>query len=164
MISLPLRPALALSLLALGGCAAKGTFPSLAPRAVERLSMDEPVRTPPAVPEDAQLEARIAALVSEARQGEAEFQAALGPARARVGRAGGSGSESWVEAQVAVSRLQAARAQTARALTTLDALSVERANAPTNAGQFQLLLAAVETVTALAEAQQATIDGLRARL
>ena len=147
-----------------GGCAPEGSFPSLAPRAVEQLSTEEPVRAQPVIPSDPQLAARVAELAAQARQGQAEFEAALPAVRASVGRAGAPGSDSWVEAQQAVSRLEGARTLTASALAQLDSLSIEQAGRPTNAGGFQALLGAVEFAQSLADAQKAEIDRLQARL
>ncbi|HEV2747767.1 MAG TPA: hypothetical protein VGW34_10780, partial [Allosphingosinicella sp.] len=94
----------------LAGCAAEGPFPSLAPRAVEQ----EPAAEPPApaaalTPSDPATAARIAELARAARDGHGRFEAALAAARPATARAGATGSESWIEAQLAVSRAQAAR-------------------------------------------------------
>jgi len=145
-------------------CAPDGSFPSLAPRSVERLSTEEPVRVQPLVPADPALSSQVAELLALARRGNAEFQAALPAARASVGRAGAAGSDSWVEAQQAVSRLEGARAETAAAVTRLDSLSIERAARPTNAADFQALLGALEIAQSLADGQKAEIDSLRGRL
>jgi len=158
-------PCLALlSVPLLAGCAASGPFPSLSPRPAEQLSMDEPVRVAPVVAEDPQLRALVAGLAADARSGQAAFVAALGAARSRVGAAGGSGSDSWIEAQQAISRIEAARAATVGALAELDALSIARANVPTNRDDFSALMAAVESAAALARDQQAEIDRLRGSL
>jgi hypothetical protein len=155
-----LIPALALA----GGCAARGHFPSLAPRPAERLSMDEPDRQAAAVAADPRLAARIAALLADARRGQAEFETVLPGARSGAGAAGAAGSESWIEAQKAISRLEAARALTVAALAQLDELGVERAALPTSAEQLATLLAAMQSAEALAAGQQGEIDGLRASL
>jgi hypothetical protein len=146
------------------GCVPEGSFPSLAPRAVERLSADEPLRIQAAVPADPALAAQVGLLLARARQGQAEFQAGLPAARAGVARAGAAGSDSWVEAQQAVSRLEGARAETAAALTELDSLSIERAARPTNAADFQALLSALRAAQGLADAQKAETDRLQRQL
>src|SRR5688500_16718120 len=98
-------------LLTLGGCAPSDGFPSLAMRPVElQRSFEEPERPPVIVPSDASLLARIQALRGEAGSGDSAFEAAWPAAQAAVGRAGGRESESWIEAQQALSRLEAARA------------------------------------------------------
>lgn len=155
-----LLPALSMTAL-VAGCAAQGPFPSLAPRAVERLSNDEPVRLPVIVAADPELSARIGSLLAKARKGQAEFAAALPSVRARVSGAGAAASESWIEAQQALSRLEAARADTVTALAEIDRLGIDRAALPTNAGDYQALLGALETAAGLAAAQQAEIDRLR---
>jgi len=161
-----IRPVLiALAALPLvAGCAQQGDFPSLLPRPVEQLSTDEPVRPDPMVAPDPALDAEIDRLLSLARKGSADFEAALPSARSSVGAAGTRESESWVVAQQALSRLEAARGETVTALGDLDRLALRRAALPTNAGQYRALLDAVETAERLARAQQAEIDQLRARL
>lgn len=154
-----LIPMTALALL--GGCADRGRFPSLAPRAAERLSTQEPVRTAPFVAADPDLQERVAALVGQARRGQDAFQTALPAARSSAGRAGAAASESWIEAQQALSRLEAARAMTVTALAELDRLMATRAAVPTNADQFVELRTATETVASLTETQQVEIDRLR---
>ncbi|HEY0627430.1 MAG TPA: hypothetical protein VGD10_11960 [Allosphingosinicella sp.] len=155
-----LAPTLLAALL-VGGCTQQGSFPSLRPRAVERLTTDEPVRPVPVVAADAGLEGQVSGLLADARRGQAEFESLLGPTRAVVGRAGSAGTDSWVEAQQALSRLEAARALTVTALAELDRLSLERAGQPTNSAQYGGLVEAVESAAGLAEAQQAEIDRLR---
>ena len=88
----------------------------------------------------------------------------LPAARARVSGAGAAGSEGWIEAQQAISRLEAARAPTVTALAGLDRLAIERAAGPTNSDQYRILIGADETAAALAEGQQAAIDRLRGAL
>lgn len=166
MSALPVRLFLLLSplLLLATGCADQGEFPSLTPRPVERLSNDEPVRIAPVIAPDPALGGRAAELLAQARRGHAEFQAALPAARVGVSRAGDPGTESWIEAQQAVSRLEGARARTVIALAQLDLLSVERARQPTNAGDMEALLTAVEAAQTLFASQQAEIDQMRTRL
>lgn len=145
----------------LAGCAARGPFPSLAPRAVERLGDGKPAVIPPAIPSEPGLAARVAELAAEARRGQVAFEAAFPAAAASVGRAGATASESWVVAQQAISRLEAARGPTLIALAQLDRLGVERASRPTSPADFQALLAALDSVAAMARAQTARIDRLR---
>lgn len=148
----------------LAGCAAQGSFPSLAPRAVERIDEEAPVTVQPNVPANAELTARVAELLAEARRGEAAFEAAL-PATVRaVSASGAAGSEPWIEAQQALSRLEAARGPTEEALAQLDRLRSERARQPTDEADFASLLAAIETVESLAQGQRARLETLRARL
>lgn len=159
-------PLLALTLsVLLPACAPQGNFPSLAPRAVEKLPDEEPERPlPPPVPTDPALIARVADLIERARLGQRDFEAAEPTTRSAVGRAGASGSESWVEAQLAVSRLQAARLETTDALASLNEIAVERANKPTNPDDFRTIVAAIETVSGLSDAQGLVISQLEAEL
>lgn len=147
------------------GCVAPGPFPSLAPREAERgISVEDPVRERPDVPEDPALAQRTAALLADARRGEAAFVAALGPAEATAGRAGAQGSESWIAAQQAVSAAEAARAPTVTALAELDALTLERAGMATNQAQFEALLAAIGEAQRLSDGQQRRLEAVRARI
>ena len=61
------------------GCAARGPFPSLAPRAVERELAEADERTPAAavIADDPALASRVAGLLADAKAGEAEFQTAF---------------------------------------------------------------------------------------
>lgn len=145
----------ALSLALLAGCAAGGEYPSLAPRDVEKLSMDEPVRVAPVQDDDPALGTRLAELLSQARAGNAAFQARLPSASTLAEKAGAAGSETWIEAQQELSRLEASRAPTVTALGDLDALSLARAGAGTSAADAASVTSALDEVRGLAEAQQA---------
>lgn len=111
-------------LLALAGCAAPAGSPSLAPRPIERLSTaepDAPAPPPPAV--DPGADSRYAGIVTDARTGDAGFARELVPAKAAVAqaRAAEPGSDPWTAAQLALTRLDAARAPTDAALAALEA-------------------------------------------
>ncbi len=167
MISAPLlRPTALCGLLILGGCAAaSGEFPSLQPREVERnISLEEPVRTPPVVAPSAELTSQAQGLLGRARAGDRAFDAEYPRAQRAAAAAGGSGTDSWVAAQEAVSRLEASRAETTRALADLDQLLLARAAVPTNAGDYAAIREAKEMAQALADGQSARIAGLRSRL
>ena len=165
----------------LSACAGQGNYPSLAPRAIERelsgapappcddgtLAIAPAARPPAPVPvaSDPQLQSRIAALISLARAGDREFAAVLPAARTSAARAGAAGSEQWIEAQQFLSRLEAARSQTAEAVAELDSLSVARAgDAATSAEDRERLAAAAREVRALADAQRAEVERLNAAL
>ena len=117
----------ALSLLActaLAACAQPGgPYPSLQPRAAERidprLPVERPINDRPVTPA---LAARLAELVAEARGSEAAFDSAIAAAEALAGSAGPPRSESWIAAQEALSAAIAARAPVAQALGDIDAL------------------------------------------
>lgn len=148
------------TLLAAAGCAAPGPYPSLAPRPAEKAyAEDADERQPTPQPDDPALAVEIDRLAAAARSGAAEFDSALPAAQAAAGRAGGSGSDSWVEAQQALSRLEAARARTTAALADLDRLQVERSSAGTlGEGDRERLRAATAEIQALADSQ---VDRLR---
>jgi hypothetical protein len=149
----------------LAGCAAEGDYPSLAPRPVEReLAATDPAPPPP-LPDDPALAGRVAALAAEAQRGEAEFEAALPAARSAVAGAGAAGGESWIEAQQALSRLEAARRATVQALADLDALALAEADKTSLSGaDLERLRAAVAALQAIADRQHDQIAGLQARL
>ncbi|HEX8192828.1 MAG TPA: hypothetical protein VF552_07995 [Allosphingosinicella sp.] len=147
----------------LAGCAPEGEFPSLALRPIEAEDpREEPVRTPPVVASDPALRARAAELLGQARSGETAFGSAYGRAAAAARAAGAPGSESWVVAQEAISRVEAARAATTRALADLDRLSTERAGLPTNEEDFAVIGAALAEAARLVRGQQERFDALRA--
>ena len=148
-----LLPALA----ALAGCAEDGAYPSLAQRPAE-LEYAKEAAAVPAAPapatDDPEVAERVAALTAEARAGESEFEAAFGPASAAVAKAGAAGSDSWVEAQQALSRVTAAQARTTRALADLDGFALSRAGeGPLSPADEERLRAGVEAAQAIANRQ-----------
>jgi len=149
----------------LAACAPAGEFPSLASRPGEGTTSTEPVVRPPvAVASDPALLARIAGLRGQVAEGDQAFQAAVGGTAAAANRAGASGSESWVEAQLLLSRLEAARRSSLVALADLDALRLARAQQPTFVGDFAALEAALLEASETVARQQERIDSIRARL
>ena len=105
------------------------------------------------------------ALIAQAEAGQAAFAAELPEARRATARAGASGAEAWVLAQQAVSRAEAARTPTARALGDLDALVLrEAAAAELSAADYAVLTAAIDRVAALRNAQDAALAALKAQL
>ena len=159
-----LAPIAALALLA-AGCASapEGKYPSLMIRDAERVSgaIEVEPYVPPAPPADTLASAGEAA--ARARAAHAEFMAALPAARSRVGaaRGGGTGSDAWSIAQVAVANLEGARGEALVALADLDALYV----ATSTEGQA---VAPVQDergeIAALIEQETAIIDELLAAL
>lgn len=178
-MQLRLLPAL-IAMPILGACATQGSFPSLAPRAVERdltggsapagcpgvveTAPAAPPPPPPPVNPDPQLGARTAELLAAARAGQQAFADALPAAEAAAARAGAAGSDSWVAAQQEISRLEAARARTVDALAELDALAIRRADVPVSEADYQAVIAAAEEARALAQTQQADLDRIAARV
>jgi hypothetical protein len=161
----PLLPLLA-GLAALAGCAAPGPYPSLAPRPIEKMFGEPGV--PPVVapiPDDPAVAARVAAFLGEAQAGDRAFRAALPAAETAVRRAGPVGSDSWIQAQQAVSRAQAAQAEATRTLADLDRYAVEQANAKAlSAADLQRLQAATADVQRLVASEHAEIVRLQAVL
>ena len=111
-------------LLILAGCSSPGgPYPSLQPRAAEAI---DPRVQPAAVmnerPVAPALAAQLAALVEQARAGDAAFAPAVADAERLAAGAGAPQSESWIAAQEALSAAIAARKPTAMALADIDAL------------------------------------------
>ena len=144
-----------LTLLLLAACAEPGPYPSLAPRPAEKAYADDAdERRPTPQPDDPALAAEIDRLAAEARAGAADFDSALPAAQAAAAAAGAAGSDSWIEAQQALSRLESARARTTAALADLDRLAVERSSAGTlGESDRERLRAAVAEIQAIADAQ-----------
>ncbi|MDB5698489.1 MAG: hypothetical protein JWN69_1293 [Alphaproteobacteria bacterium] len=152
----------------LGACAQSGSFPSLAPRAAERAAFDGETPAAPAPPaaKDPALAARLDQLVGSAREGQRAFEAALAGARNAIARGGATQSESWIEAQLALSRLEAARTPTVTAQAELDALALERGKSgltPSDADRAATD-AAAEQIRALVATQDQELARLSARL
>jgi hypothetical protein len=158
---MPRIPTIALLLALPAGCATGGDFPSLAPRPAELLSMEEPVRTDPPVAPSAQVRGRAAELLARARQGDGAFEAAYSQALPVVRSAGPPDSDSWVQAQEAVSRVEAARETSTSALAELDRYVSEQADEPTNEADHQVLIEALRTAEALVSDQQRRLAALR---
>jgi hypothetical protein len=144
----------------LAGCVTEGPFPSLAPRPDERLAIEEPVREAPVAADDPALQTRIAALLDEAQRGERAFDADYGTAARAALRAGPSGSDSWIAAQQALSRVEAARGRTSDAATALHQLGLERADQAMSAADRQALDDAIAEADRLVAGQQARVDRL----
>jgi hypothetical protein len=150
-----------------GACAAPGPYPSLAVREAElqRDAEDVEAAQAPALPDNPEIAAQVRSLLAEGRTGHDAFEAAFGPARAAAARAGAPGSDSWVEAQQAISRIEAARAPTLHALAELDALTIREAGAGRlGAGDRDRLAAAMAELQALADRQHDRIEALRSSL
>ncbi len=155
MAGRPAPLAILLPLALAAGCAAPGPYPSLAPRPAEKAYAEEAdERRPTPQPDDPALAGEIDRLLAAGRAGAAEFDAAFPAAQAAAASAGGAGSDSWIEAQQALSRLEAARARTTAALADLDRLAVERSSAGTlGERDGERLRAATADIQALADAQ-----------
>ena len=149
-----------LSVAALAGCAPSGgPFPSLQPRAAEMIDPRVPVIRPmndrPVTPE---LAARLEALVSQARSGDAAFGPRAAEAQRLAASAAGPQSESWTVAQEAFSAAIAARLPTSNALGDIDALGATALQ--TQGGLAPADLAAIQS----AGAEVGAIDARQAEI
>ena len=104
-----------LLLLPLTGCGAPAGFPSLAPRPIEAIAR-QPERVAAALPRrpDPALERQVTALAGQLRADEDAWAAGVAATRTAIARARGAavGSESWIEAQLVISRLESLRQAT----------------------------------------------------
>jgi len=159
-------PAIALAAMLTGGCAAGGDFPSLAMRPAElEGSIEAPERPAPAATHsDAALVQQVAALAAEGEAGARDFEEAYGPAAEAVERAGASGSDSWVEAQVAVSRLAAVEARAAGALADLNRIALEQEARATAESDRAAIAAAIDRLEALVARDRERLAALTDRL
>jgi hypothetical protein len=115
--------------LILSACAgSQGEYPSLERRPMERITAvyspaapaaPAPLPQPPAAVTD-----RLGGFVAQARSADTKFRDREGRARSLVSNAAGAGigTDSWSNATVAVSELEAARGEAMVALTDLDLL------------------------------------------
>jgi hypothetical protein len=153
---------------ALTACAvAGGPYPSLQPRSAEaidpRVPVSGAVNTRPVA---AQLAARLSELVSQARGGEGPFAALITEAERLAAGAAAPRSESWTQAQEALSAAVAARAPVARALGDIDALGADALQAQGGLAPADLaaIQAAAAEVAAIDRTQAARIDAVQRRL
>jgi hypothetical protein len=151
-----------LTSLLLSACAGETAHgPSLAKRAIESRGMEEPLREAAApAPPSAALGAQIDGLIKRAQAGQREFAALLPRARTAASQAGAQATESWIVAQQLLSALEKARAPSTGSLAELDALMATRLKEGDEAGLVELQAAGAE-VSALVEAQQRDLDGVR---
>lgn len=148
-------------LIGLSGCAQPaGDFPSLLPRAVEGQSLAEPDRPVAVATPDAALDAKIAEVTAALDDAEKRFAAAAQDAEAKIAVARGvpAGSERWLDAQAALSTLDALRAPVSSIQTDVERMIIERGAA----GQppYPALRAAADRAVALSTKQGARITAL----
>lgn len=144
-----------------------GPEPSLAPRAAE--AIDPRVAIPSDVPMgsvDPALASRLAALVGEAHAAAPGFAALRADADRLADAAGPAPSESWIAAQLALSRLVAQQGVTARIAADIDAIAATRIKeqrwiAPADR---EAIAAAAAEVWAISDAQSNGIQQIRVRL
>jgi hypothetical protein len=163
-----MKPLLIALPIVLAACAATpATEPSLGRRAAESIDPRLPIPSQQTSgPVDPALAGRLAALVADGRAGARSFAEAEPQARALAEAAGAKESESWIQAQQALSGLEAARAASTRALAEVD--SIAAAKLQTSGGISTADLAAVEAAAselrAMTDAQSQVIDAIGARL
>jgi hypothetical protein len=161
--------------LALGACAATSDYPSLERRPAERITGSAevvaaaPAPTPPPAPPAAELTARLAQLVEQARAADQRFGARRGNAERLIGAASGAavGSESWSVASIALADLESARSDAMVALGALDEIYAAEAVAAADSGKTgnaEAARAAHEQVGALVAQEDAVLAGLRGKL
>jgi hypothetical protein len=163
-----MRRLLLLTVLVLAACSsAGGPYPSLQPRAAEaidpRVAVVRPMNDRPVRPA---LAAQLAALVDQARGGDAAFGPAAAEAERLASAAGAPQSESWIAAQEALSAAIAARRPTAIAQGDIDALGATALQ--TQGGiapnDLKAIQAAAGEVASIAKAQTDRIDAIKTRL
>lgn len=151
-----------LAALVLSACGTTADYPSLLPRAGERLGFAEPAAAPvpPAAPDPA-LDLRIAQARRRLGESVAAFDAAAAGADRRVNAARGAavGSEAWLDAQVTLAELDSLRSTTLEVATELDAEATARAMSL--APDYPALDAAIVEARQASEAQTARIDTLQ---
>ncbi|MBR0551833.1 hypothetical protein [Stakelama marina] len=126
-----MRTSLILPLLAmLAGCSgATANAPSLLPRPIESRSDAVAVHPIPAPEPDPALDAKIAVLSNQVDKAVADFDEAAPQVKQSVEAASGAetGSERWIAAQAALSRLDGLRTGILSPLVDLEDLAIARA-------------------------------------
>lgn len=141
--------------------------PSLAPRAAETIDPRVPIQSEvPAGTLDAELAARLSSLLAQARSAAPAFEVREAQAERLAAVAGASGSESWIAAEQALSRLIEQHGATTRAAADIDALAASRLEsrrwiAPADREAIE---AAAAEVGALNMRQSQAIDRLQRQL
>ncbi|GAA0663896.1 hypothetical protein FHT00_001167 [Sphingomonas insulae] len=156
---------IAVIVLSLAGCTRDTTaYPSLAPRAVEKLGFAEPEVPIVEAKPDPALDARVATLGRSLDGTSKGFAADAAKAEAAAGRARGKavGSDAWLDAQTTLAQLDDWRAQTSALLTDADQIASDRAAAL--APPYPSLASLRERIAAEAQRQSTTIDRLQAAL
>jgi hypothetical protein len=157
-----------LSIFSLAACSAPGgPYPSLQPRAAEaidpRVPVVRPINDRPVTPA---LANRLAALVAQAKSGDAAFDGAAAEAERLAAAAGAPQSEAWIAAQEALTAAIAAAKPTATALGDIDALAGNALQ--TNGGIAPNDLAAIKDAQAevgsIDARQSQRIDAIQRRL
>lgn len=159
------RAALSLPLL-LAACAVEPVAsPSLGIRPIEKLGFEEPEPRPVAAAEsDPALDARLRELGQALDGARSAFDEAADQAEAaaRHARGAAAGSDPWLDAQVALGRLDVLRAGTSERFTDVEDVSVARA--AELKPDYPALAALLARARAELDRQDATIRRLTAAL
>ena len=162
-----MRKILLICLLASGCSSPGGPYPSLQPRAAERIDPRVPIEKPMNNrPPNAAMTAQLQALVEEARGGEPAFDSAAGEAERLAASAGARESESWIQAQEALTAAVAARKPVATALGDIDemgarALQTQGGIAPNDLAAIDR---AAREVAAIDQKEAETVKAIQSRL
>jgi hypothetical protein len=152
----------------LGACSSPGgPYPSLQPRAADAIDPRlQPVRPMNDRPVKPALAGRLAALVEQARGGEAAFAPAAAEAERLASAAGAPQSESWMAAQEALSAAIAAGRPTALALADIDALGANALQTQSGIAPNDLkaIQSAADEVAAIDQRQAKRIKAVQAQL
>lgn len=149
----------------LAGCTdTGGKYPSLLPRDIEKQSLAEPERPVPVAAPDPALDKQIADLMAVIDKASKEFTATAQGAEARIAVARGlpQGSDGWLDAQAALSDVDAALGPVASTLADLDQLAAQRGLA--GLPPYPALDAAIAKAGAIADAEAARKATLEASL
>lgn len=164
---------LAVVLSLLGACSTpEGDFPSLAKRPYES---DDPIAEPVdtgaqiATSLPAALASQVAALEARHRTAQAAYEKMLPAVQGVVSRSAGAavGSEGWADANVQLSRLDYARADSVKVVGEMDELVTQQRNSDSLSGDPQtapLLEARQQAIASDVEKQDAEINRLSAML
>ena len=150
------------------GCSTPSSLePSLAPRPAEAIDPRVPVAgdiQPGTL--DPALAARLSALVAEVRSAVPAFDAQAAAADRLSASAGPAASESWIAAELALSRLIEQYGVTTRAAAEIDALAAQRLERQRwiVPADREAIAAAAEEVSSISDRQSAAIDRLKGRL
>ena len=149
----------------LAACTAdRASYPSLAPRAGEKLGFAEPETTPLVASADPALDARLTGAADRLAGIVAGFDrdAATAGRAAAAARGQAAGSETWLSAQVALASLDDWRAQASALTTDVEQLALERVAALQPA--YPALDALQQRVRDEGEREGATIQRLQRSL
>lgn len=164
---------LAFTVVFLNGCAAQtGDFPTIAKRPIENLPIDDQPdaerlanrKALQILEMDSQIQSNLANQSTQARQAHNSFTDRLIRTAASAANAGPKGSESWAQAQSALSDLIVLRNRTGAALSAIDAMVINtQQNAAEQGVQFDMssLLEAQRQAAAMVANEDAELARLR---